>query len=194
VPHTQTDTPTCGIDLTFPVTHQPILSNGTTHKLHHLQPFKVTLADQIAPGQDLIVRVSFHSHAYSQAHDRSPTVEAVFLDEGGKSRVFCPIRYKAYLSLHTLCTQFLLNNGLTFESKDRNQRNHLTIAGDPTTDGVKYHVYYELMPSKTAGVNVEFVVKSAYDKEYVAAHHKRREHVKRFLRQCHFKQERVPKS
>ena len=49
-------------------------------------------------------------------------------------------------------------------------------------------------PSKIAGVHVEFVVKSAYDKEYVAAHHKRREHVKRFLRQCHFKQERVPKA
>lgn len=180
--------------MTFPVTHQPILSNGTTHKLHHLQPFKVTLVDHIAAGQDLVVRVSFHSHVYSQSYSGGITAEFVFLDEGGKSRAFCPLRYTSCLSLDTLCTQFLQNNGLTFESKDRNQRNHLTVVGDPTIDGMKYHIYYELMPSKTAGVNVEFVVKSAYNKDYVAAHHKRREHVKRFLRQCHFKQERVPKT
>lgn len=180
--------------MTFPVTHSPITSNGSSHKLHHLQPFKISLPEQRGPEQDLVVRVSFHSHVYSQTYDGAATVEAVFPDEAGKRRVFCPVRYASCLLLPGLCENFILNNGLTFESKDRNARNHLAVCDDPSTNGYKYHIYFELLPSSSRGIDVEFVVKSAFDKEYVAAHHRRREHIRRFIKQCHFRQERVPKA
>lgn len=179
--------------MAFPVTHSPITSNGTSHKLHHLQPFKIALPEQRGPEQDLVLRVSFHSHVYSQAYDGEPTVEAIFLDEAGKRRAFCPVRYGSCLTLPARCESFILGNGLTFESKDRNARNHLTVCDNPSKDGNKYHIYFELLPSSSRGIDVEFVVKSAFDKEYVAAHHRRREHIRRFIRQCHFKQERVPR-
>lgn len=61
----------------------------------------------------------------------------------------------------------------------------------PTT-GLKYVVFYELLPSKAEEIDVELVVKSAYDFPFEAGRTGKRDKVQSLLRRVLFTQKRIP--
>jgi hypothetical protein len=178
--------------MAFPVQHSPITSGKTKYSLHHLQPFSIKLAGKGKDGLDLTIRVSYHSHVYSKTY----TDEAVghkFQDEGGKWREFCVDRYKLCLNLPSICADMLNQNYPSWESEDGGSKNNMAVSEANPTSGFKYLIFYELFPSAAEGVDVELVVKSAYEKQFDASRTGKRQKVIALARSVLFTGRRVPK-
>lgn len=178
--------------MAFPVLHSPITSGGTKYSLHHLQPFVVKLDGKGKDGKDLSVRVSYHSHVYSKADSPEATGHR-FQDEGGKWREFCTDRYTLCVDLPTICSDMVNLNFPSWESEDNGGKNHLAVSDATPSAGTKYLVFYELLPSETQGIDIELVVKSAYEKPFDPTRIKRRYKVQMLLRTVLFSGSKLPK-
>lgn len=178
--------------MAFPVLHAPLASNGNKYTMHHLTPFRIKLAGKGAPGCDLTVRVSYHSHVYSKT-DSPAATELRFVDEGGKWREFCTVRYALCLGLPAQCHDLVMLNFPSWESEDNGGRNNMAVSEAQPASGTKYLIFYELFPSEAEGIDVEFVVKSAYEKPFDAARTGRRQKIHALLRTVLFTKTRMPK-
>lgn len=159
--------------------------------MHHLQPQTIKLEGKGRDGDDLIVRVSYHSHVYSKA-DSAAAVELRFLDEGGKMREFCTERYGWCLDLPSACKSMVVENYPSWPSEDGGGRNNMAVTEATPTSGVRYHIFYEIFPSQSEGIDLELVVKSAYEKEFDASRTGRRTKVHALLRGSFFNDRRIP--
>ena len=178
--------------MAFPVQHAPITSAGTRYSLHHLQPFTIKLDGKGKDGLDLTVRISFHSHVYSKVDSDDATGHR-FVDEGGKWREFCTDRYALCLGLPSICTEMVIRNFPSWESRDGGKKNNMTVSEAVPTSGLKYLIFYQLVPSLADGVDVELVVKSAYEREFLAERTGKRLGVQTLLRTVLFKGTKLPK-
>lgn len=136
--------------MVFPVVHRPLISNGVEYTLHHLTPFRVGLLGKGIDGRSLTVRVSYHSHVYSRADSEAAT-EHRFVDEGGKWREFCTERYALCMKLPSLCNDIICLNYPSWESTDNGGRNNLAVCEAQPMSGIKYLIFYELLPGHAEG-------------------------------------------
>lgn len=173
------------------VVHKPVVSAGVRYSLHHLQPLRVTLPGDASNSGDLVTRVSFHSHVYSQSHP-SGTGGAVFLDEGGRKREFCSGRHQLSLALPQHCRTMIVNAYPTWRSRDRNNTNNMAVCDAQPRTGTCYLIFYELHPSLASGIHVEMVVKSAYRGYLDSSRTGRRLTVRQAIKQCHWEGKRIP--
>ena len=158
----------------------------------HLVPFNHCLEGHGRDGAPIIVRVSFRSHVFSRAR-KGETEGVFFLDENGKTRIFCKDRYAASLHLSDLCRRLILSNALTWETRDGNEKYNLASIDGPLVNGEHDTVIYYLFPSDADGVDVEFVVVSFYSKAWDFARIKRRDKINQPIKKCYYQGHRVPK-
>lgn len=156
----------------------------------YLAPFIHVLKGQGKNGADIRVRVSFQSHVFSKTPEND---EFDFQDEGGRERTFCLDRFEASKSLPSICQRMLADNFYTWESKDRNRVSNMAVIDDKRETGSHYVVLYYLFPSKSGQIDVEMVIKSAYQKDINFDHIKRYFKVIQLVKTCYFKGEKVPK-
>lgn len=171
--------------------HKTVSSQNVRYSFHHLQPSKVILPGRAKNGQDLIVRLSFMSHVYSKNYN-ALSLEAKLQDEAGNPRSFCPIRYNLSLQVRVLCEQLLLANEITWHSKDRHQKSNLAICDSPNLAGLKYLIFYTVFPSKSKNAHLEFLVKSAYEKQLKPSSISNPTRIVQILRTCHINNRRLP--
>lgn len=116
-----------------------------------------------------------------------------FMDEGGRGRVFCEDRYNASTGLPDVCRRMLDENFLTWEAQDRNGVSNMAVIDGELVTGNHTAIIYYLFPSQVEGLDVELVVKSAYEKEIDFSHIKRRFKVVQLVKTCYYKGQKVPK-
>lgn len=176
----------------FPVLHAPITSGGIKYSLHHLQPFQVKLDGKGKDGLDLTIRISYHSHVYSKT-DNDGTTGLRFKDEGGNWREFCIQRHTLCLGLPAVCKDMVEQNYPSWQSQDGGSKNHMAVSEAMPSSGLKYLVFYELLPGEVIGIDVELVVKSAYEKQFDASRTGKRHKVIALARTVLFSGQRLPK-
>lgn len=167
---------------------------GQSKSLNHLQPFTHCLAGHAQDKADLIIRVTFESHVFSisdgqGAHD--------FVDEAGKKRFFCPDRYAFSLDLPDEVRRVLDLNVYTWEEKDKNQVANLAVlapANGQLVSGLHNVLIYYLYSSSVDGIHVEMCVKSCYPKEINFSKRRRREKIRKHVKEVCFKGGRIPKN
>jgi hypothetical protein len=176
----------------FPVIHLPIKSNGAKYSLHHLQPTRVYLADHGHDGSTIAIRISYHSHVYSIA-DQDDGTSRQFSDEGGKRRYFCPKRHQHSLNLPQICKAMIEQNYPTWISQDRNTRNNMAVADSNPKDGLLYVILYSLKPSHESQIDVEVIVKSAYEKYINDIGKLKKSGVRQIVKKCYYDKISIPK-
>jgi hypothetical protein len=176
----------------FPVVHSPIKSNGIKYTLHHLQPQRITLEGHGRDRATITIRISYHSHVYSIADQDSPSAHK-FSDESGKQRYFCEQRYGHSLTLPDICKAMIEDNFPTWVSQDRNTRNNMIVTELNPKDGLQYVVLYSLTPSLGHNVDVELVVKSAYEKHMRYIRELKKFGVRQLVKKCYFEGKPIPK-
>jgi hypothetical protein len=167
--------------------HKSLNLNGVTYALGHLKPRIIFLKEQGKDCSDICVRISFLSHVYSKSPDFG--IKSDFKDEIGKERNVCPDRYQRSVNLPDYCENSILNNWLTWESRDRNSISNYMLATDNSS--AKYAVYYRLAPSLLENCDVEFIVKSAYVTNYIK-YNPRKFNVKSLIKKCYFEGRGLP--
>lgn len=175
------------------LSHDDLHINGTVYGLSHLTSFNAVSKNIADETQNLSVRVSFSCHSYSKV-PADGEIGYTIIDEAGDARLFCLTRYNDGLIIADKCRSMIENNEIVFESKDKNHHNNLAIVGNPLQDGNKYHIYFELFPSKADGIHVEVAVVSGYTKTHLARNYPRRLNIKSEIKRCFFNKCRVPKA
>lgn len=169
----------------------PLNINGQTYKFLHLNPTAVDLPKDGLNGDNLRVRVSYSSHVFSTS--QKPTAAfAKVKDEQNNDRYFCLRRYKLSEKIPAMCMKLLEQNEQTWISKDNNQASNLAVIDSNHTDGDHDVIFYSLFPSKVDGLDVEMVVKSAFNKYINFSKIKRKYGVKQQVKTCFFKNKSVP--
>jgi hypothetical protein len=175
----------------FPVVHRPVVSNGTTYSLHHLQPFRTLLTGHGREGGDISIRVSYHSHVYSTADTKLSRAHR-FMDEGGSWRAFSLERHNWSLTLPQICREMIDQNFPSWLSQDRNRQNNMTVSDRYANGGLQFAVFYGLSPSRDKDLDVELVVKSAFEKDIGNLRGLKRSGVRQLIKTCFFKGLDVP--
>ncbi|WP_306046249.1 hypothetical protein [Nioella sp. MMSF_3534] len=162
--------------------------------MSHLHPFTHVFAGHGPEGRDLVLRVRFESHVFSNSYGTGPHD---FLDEAGNKRQFCANRYAFSHCLPSEIRNLLTCNAYTWEEKDRNQVANLAVltpAGSPLISGIHTVIIYYLYPSKVEEIDVEMLVKTCYEKEISFEHRKKREKIRVYVKKACFQQVRIPKN
>jgi hypothetical protein len=168
-----------------------IVVAGQKFAFGHLIPF-VHVLPRIGPlQQDIRVRVSFRSHVFSKAVS-APQSARDFRDENGKARSLCPLRMAVSLGLPDVCRRMMDKNYLTWISADRNSVSNLAVVDGVVRNGSQTCVFYALYPSKVPDIDVELVVKSAYETLIRADRIKRRFKVLQLIKKCVWEQKPLP--
>ena len=169
----------------------PIQVNGQTLVFPHLVPHVVDLPNHGLHGATLRVRISYQSHVFSQscAHNDK---KFHFRDEGNNKRSFCIDRFNLSKGLPSICKNLLESNAYTWESKDKNRISNLAVIDGALVSGLHQIIVYYLFPSKVDGLDVEMVVKSAYEKNINFDHIKRRKRMIQMVKTCFYQKKRLP--
>jgi hypothetical protein len=169
----------------------PLSINGQIYKFLHLNPTAVDLLGHGLEGGNLRVRISYRSHVFSAS--QKPTEAFVKLkDEQNNDRYFCLTRYKLSKKIPVMCKQMLEQNGKTWISQDNKQASNLAVIDSQHTDGDHDVIFYSLFPSKVDGLDVEMVVKSAFNKYIKFSNIERKYGVRQQVKTCFFKNKSVP--
>ncbi|MGH6862418.1 MAG: hypothetical protein ACRECY_19410 [Phyllobacterium sp.] len=82
----------------------------------------------------------------------------------------------------------------SWESRDKNKVNNLVICGAQPITGTHYAILYRMMPSRSKGIDIEFVVKSAYQRYFDMAKTGKREKIRVLIKKSHYTGITLPKS
>ena len=168
--------------------------DSVRYDLGHLAPFVHLLEGQGRDGADIRVRITFQSHVFSKDAADKPHH---FVDEAGKRRAFCPIRFGVSMGLPAACSDFLLRNVLTWEERDKSSSSNLAViipAGAPLVSGSYQTLFYYLMPSRVPGIDVEMIVKTCYEKEINFDFRRRREKIIKHIKTAYYQQTTIPRN
>ncbi|HHS94711.1 MAG TPA: hypothetical protein ENK63_05180 [Rhodobacterales bacterium] len=171
--------------------HARLVIDGTAYEFDHLAPRVVCLQGHGRDGSDIRVRLSFQTHVYSRACGRSGA-DYDFRDEGQNKRCFCPRRYAQSKDLANLCETLVETKALTWVSQDKNRASNLMAVEGALTNGQHYVIVYYLFVSRVPGIDVEMVIKSAYEKEMDFSRIKRRFNTVQLIKTCYYERKRVP--
>lgn len=164
--------------------------NSHTFSMNHLTPQRHIVIGHGHSGADITVRTSYHSHVFSTA--TKPTDSAYFWDENHIKRTFCPKRHARSFVLPQMCAEMIKQNHLTWISRDKNRISNLAVNGNQLNAGRHYVVFYYLFPSKANEIDVELVVKSAYEMYVDFRRIKRRFNTIQQIKTCYYKKKKVP--
>ena len=145
---------------------QPVVINGQTFDLAHLEPFSFEIDSERAKRR-LRVHVTFTTHCFSQSYDtaRHMPEDAAIVDIQGRLRVFCPVRYRLSFQLPDLIRGLCRPNVKVSETAaERNWCFSIRIE-DPTGP---YHVFFELRRAgadRAQHQHLNLVVESAYHED-----------------------------
>jgi hypothetical protein len=168
-----------------------IVVAGQTFSFAYLMPF-VYLLPGLGPVQrDVRVRISFRSHVFSIS-PTSGAQHADFRDENGNPRIICPVRMGVSATLPDVCRRMMDQNFLTWQMADRNRVANLAVVDGVLRNGSQTCLFYALYPSKVPGIDVELVVKSAYETLIRADRIKRRFKVLQLVKKCVWEQKPLP--
>lgn len=135
---------------------------GQTYDFSHLEPFKFTIASQLAK-RDLRVHVTFSNHCFTRGYEvgTHPVGEPIILD-GKRQRTFCPTRYRLSLTLPDVIQGLTHPKIKVWETAaERNWCYSITVE-DPAGP---YHVFFEIRRAgqdKRQWQDLNLVVESAY--------------------------------
>lgn len=168
-----------------------LMGAGFQNDLGHLQPFVLPLEGQGRNGGQLLVRVSYQSHVFSKTPTQADEGYD-FIDETGARRRFCDERYRRCLKLPETCRSLWQMNALTWVSKDRNRASNMAVIEDRHVSGRHYAVIYYLFPSRNDHIDIEMVVKSAYEKYIDFSHIKRKFRMIQLAKKSYYEGKVVP--
>lgn len=143
----------------------PLEIEGETYEFSHLDPFTMRFDSKNA-NRTLRINVRFSNHCFSYSQtDEALAPPTHLLDHNGRSRIFCPIRYRLSLELPKIVRS--LNNPkckVHQTAAERNFNYSLQI-DDPQGP---YHLFFEV--SKATGKSatmqdVNMFVESAYHED-----------------------------
>jgi hypothetical protein len=89
--------------------------------------------------------------------------------------------------LPDICTDMVVRNYPSWVSPDQNRQNNMAVSDAHASDGFRYFVFYSVSPSKEKDLDVELVVKSAFEKEIRNLRSIRRTGVRQVIKTCYFK-------
>jgi hypothetical protein len=116
----------------LPLSHDPIVFQGTTFDLSHLNAFGAAILKKgMIPGTDLAVVVVFSNHVFTARTPRGH-LHHIF-DHHGTRRSFDPDRYAMSTKLPTLLKSAIEKNDLTFISRSYGGTDNLILL--PMEDG-----------------------------------------------------------
>jgi hypothetical protein len=114
------------------------------------------------------------------------------VDEGGSWRSFSAARHARSLLLPDICKDMIEQNYPTWISSDRNHRNNMTVTDAHGTGGMRYVVLYAVKPSKDSELDVDLVVKSAFEKDVGNLQRMKKTGVRQVIKTCFFRLVDVP--
>ena len=175
---------------------QSIKIDGIIRDLKHLESFVVKLADKGRDNADLRVAIHLGLHTVSRACQ--PDEVSNMLDENKAPRVFCEDRYAFSFGLKDIATLMVQEKYFCWVSKDRNRAmNYAVLDVAPgkfheLKDGDYYVIYFYLYPAARENADVDLYITSCYRKSLRFSKEDRRYTTHVLLRECYFKQKRLP--
>lgn len=144
----------------------PLVIDGETFDLSHLQPFTLEFAS-VQAKKTLRVRVTFSNHCFTRAYEAAIHIpsEPIIDPSGPRPRAFCRIRYRLSLALPALVNG--LNQPAVKVWETNSERNwvYSIKIDDPAGP---YHLFFEV--TRAAGArsdhqDLNLVVESAYHED-----------------------------
>ena len=142
----------------------PIVIGDNTYTFAHLSPFTMRFAS-LSARRELRVNVTFSNHCFSF----SPEDNIVYpnshhlLDQGGKPRIFCPIRYRLSKDLPELVRSLNNDKCYVWETKTRRNYNYSLEIVDPFGP---YHLFMKVSRSTNLRLQeVSVFIESAYHED-----------------------------
>ncbi len=170
----------------------PVVSNGTTYDLMHLQPLRMQIPRSANDDHLLNVEIRFGSHVFTERN--TETGKEVLIDDGtGALRRFSPDRYGLSLNLPDLCRQAMGDLFPVWESLDTGRKKSFAMTGPWLREQKEVlHVFFRLRPGHAQSeIDVIMEVVSAY-KRLARSRRMKRKTIIQILRQCYFQRKRLP--
>src|SRR6056297_2619670 len=94
--------------MTIPLIHTPLLIEGVTHSLKHLDTTAYDMVGRGKDGNNLRVVIRFSTHVFSEraTHGQRRDLQ----DHSGTWRTFCPDRYSVSLLLPQIIQDFVVED------------------------------------------------------------------------------------
>lgn len=171
--------------MTIPLIHTPLLVEGETHSLGHLDATGHDMIGRGKDGDDLRVVIRFSTHVFSDraTHGQRRDVQ----DHSGTWRTFCPNRYAVSLLLPRIIRDFVVEDRNAGISQDFNKGSNLILI-EPV-EGESWAVFFCFEPSPSG---VLLTVLSIYAKTGNMYASKKFNRASYYARKCLFSNERVP--
>ena len=80
----------------------------------------------------------------------------------------------------------------TWVSQDRDRKNNMAVTDANAAGGVRYVILYSLHPSQASDLDVELVVKSAFEKDVANLQNLKKFGVRQMIKKCYFQGVQVP--
>ncbi|WP_054063580.1 hypothetical protein [Pseudomonas asplenii] len=145
----------------------PLVINGASVDLSHLEPFTFELDSQLAKKR-LRVHVTFSNHCFSKSYDAAshPASEPIIDAGSERQRTYCPTRYRLSHSLPALICG-LAESPKTKVWETATERNwcYSIVIEDPSGP---YHVFFEIRRAgkdRRQWQDLQLVVESAYHQD-----------------------------
>lgn len=169
----------------IPFKHTPLLVEGETHSLRHLNATGHDMKGKGKDGDDLRVVIRFSTHVFSDraTHGQRRDVQ----DHSGTWRTFCPDRYAVSLLLPQIIQEFVVEDLNAGISQDFNKGSNLILI-EPVK-GESWAVFFCFEPSPPG---VLLTVLSTYAKTGNMYASKKFNRASYYARKCLFSNERVP--
>lgn len=130
---------------------------GTRYDLTHLDPMTVVIKCPKGERPDLLVRVTFGAHVFSQTWKPNDAADMLCMD-GSTQRRFCPVRYGHSQHLPGIVERGL--NGRVLASP----RQRFILFGNPPLVAQAYPVFFRMRVLQKPPFNASVDVVSAYDR------------------------------
>lgn len=171
--------------VSIPLTHNPLIIDGQTIGLQHLNAFGSTIPNRGIDDGDLRIVVRFSTHVYTDraTHGRRRDLQ----DQSGTWRTFCPDRYAVSHLLPMIMRDFITQNRNAGVSDDFNKGSNLILV--EALNSESWAIFFCFEPSPPG---VLLSVLSAYPKTGNMFSQKKFNQASYYARKCLFTNERVP--
>jgi hypothetical protein len=148
---------------TIPYFQQPMVIGGQTFSLSHLNSLRLIVPSEVAK-RELSVHVRFTTHCFTKSYDAEmhPAGDPILMDEGGRPRTFCPVRFPLSLGLPEIIRGLNHPKMKVYQTGSRRNWLHSAMVEGP---GGPYHIFFEVRRApaeRRRQQDIELVVESAY--------------------------------
>lgn len=122
----------------------PLVISGNVVNLSHLEPFTFSFQSVSANNKQLRVHVTFSNHCFTQGYSvgmLNSSGGPILKDEGGRDRLFCPIRYQLSTQLPSVIHSLNAPQMKVRQTKQERNWVHSITIPDPAGP---YHMFFRL--------------------------------------------------